>query len=178
MGCVEHTRPVAPFSDGEGTVKLAEASLWIPVTSAQSPGSWPNLGWVLERGQGLDVWPQFPVQRSWSASWPLGSCQDLGKRTSKDENRPRCLILPFWQSKYLPHEADSGFNSLPSCGCLMLGLRGTAQLMSSCCESESRWGQETQKGPINCRCPDSLFKMVEKIFSPPSSLLQMWLPAY
>lgn len=60
----------------------------------------------------------------------------------------------------------------------MLGMRGTAQLMSSCCESESPLGQGTQKRPINSGCPDSLFKMNEKIFSPPFSVLQMWKPAY
>lgn len=68
MGCGVHTTdaqstlemPVAFFSRGAGTAKLAQASLRIPGTSPQSSGSWPNLGWVLEEGQGLEAWPQFP----------------------------------------------------------------------------------------------------------------------
>lgn len=60
----------------------------------------------------------------------------------------------------------------------MLGRRGTARLTSSCCETEAPLGQETRRGPINSGCPDSLFKMDEKMFSPPLSVLQMWLPVY
>lgn len=186
MGCGLHTRdaqltlrvPVAFFSGGEGPAKLAQASLWIPGTSAQSPGSWPNLGWVLEGCQDLEVRPQFPVQRPGKSVGPWVPAKISGSKTSTDENSPSCPMVPFWQSKRLPREAVSGFNSLLSWGCVMLGMRGTAQLMSSCCESESLLGQETQKGPINSRCPDSLFKMDEEIFSPSFSVLQMWMPAF
>lgn len=136
--------------------------------------------WVgsLEGCQDLEICPQFLVQRPGKSVGPWDPSKISGSGTSTDENWPSCPILPFWQSKHFPRGAVSGFNSLPSWGCLILGRRGTAGLTCSCCETEAPLGQETRSGPINSGCPDSLFKMDEKMFSPPLSVLQMWSPVY
>lgn len=113
MGCGVHTRsaqlrmPVAFFSAGEGPAERAQASLRIPDTSAQSPVSWPNLGWVLEGCQDLEIWPQFLVQRPGKSIGPWDPSKISGSGTSTDENWPSCPILPFWQSKHYPRGAVS-----------------------------------------------------------------------
>lgn len=65
---------------GEGQQSLQRPPFGFLLPQHSPLGLGKNPGWVLEGGQGLEVWPQFPVQGSWKVSWHLGSCQDLGKR--------------------------------------------------------------------------------------------------